>query len=288
MKCIEIKEELSCPGGDLSSAHDMTWEEFLLSSAAKTRLGRLLLDLVEEVIWSREYEVRAFFGRDSFLIIRHKSFLLDFPLTIHDDGHFWPPRRVETMVREHLHLSEETLFREINDFMEKVAAMQSATNRITTDKAKAAILEVFPEAGGAKDVVDSLYGLCAFAAPLNRAAIFVARLIDGEPAGGVAQIRVSPFDWKQTKYGISDHERLGMFWVALAKAFAARELHGLGITEESLEAYHAGIIAQENPDMEQKDPYIVRKIILRYGSTPEIVVVFGSDNLPAKVLYEPE
>ena len=240
------------------------------------------------MIWSREYEIRAFFGRDSFLTIRHKSFLLDFPLTIHDDGHFWPLSRVETVVHEHLRLSENTIYREINDFMEKVAAIQGATNRITTDKAKAAILEVFPEAGGVKDVVDSLYGLCAFAAPLNRAAIFVARLIDGEPIGGVAQIRVPPFDWKQTKYGISDHERLGMFWVAIAKAFAAQELHGLGVTEEDLSAYHAGVIAQENPDMEQKDPYVVRKIILRHGPAPEITIVFGSDNLPAKVIYEPE
>ena len=285
MKCTSISARPSGPGDD-----DLICDfgKFVKSDLAKSNFGRLLVELIEESVWTEEFEVSASFGGNSFLTIRHKAFLPDCPLTLYDDGTIWSVNKVEEEVREHLRISEKTAYHEIEILLEKITAMQGAAAKIATNKAKAAVIEAFPEVRGTGEVIDVKYGLCAFASPTNKRSTFVARLVGDKPVGGVARIKITPFEWKQTKDGTANHERFGMFCIALAKAFAARELHGLGITEEDLDTYHAGIIIQENPRMEQKDPYIVRKILLRRTSAQDITIVFGSDNLPAKMICELE
>ncbi|MHB8913600.1 MAG: hypothetical protein ACYC4I_01150 [Minisyncoccota bacterium] len=269
----------------------MLWNTFTESDLAKRGFGKLAIELVEESAWSDDYKFELFLSESNEmpprLKINHAVFLPELPLVIYDDGTAWTINRVEAEICDYLLESEKFIDHEFREFVEKQAALRKAREQITiTDKIWRNVIATFPDADIGKQVVHSRYGLYAFATS-SKKETFVARFINNETFCGAVRIAMPPLAWKQVPDGLADHEKHGVFWIALAKAFAAHKLKELGITAEDLDLYQPGIIAHENPNPEHPDPNVVRRVMLR-RHREEITILFGSDNLPAEVVLPPE
>lgn len=281
MKCTEIVT----PGGS-----ELSWNTFAESDLAKRGFGRLAIDLAEESAWSDDFEFELFLsevGTVARLKFSHAVFLPEFPLVIHDDGTAWTINRVEAEICDYILESQRFIDHQFREWAEKQARLGEVRKKIIiTDKIWRKVIAEFPSADIGKQVVHSRYGLYAFATP-RKDEVFVARFIENDIFCGVARINLSPCAWKQVPDGLEAHQKHGMFWIALAKAFAARKLKALGITAEELDLYQPGIVAHENPNPDHPDPYVVRRAML-VRHEEETVILFGSDNLPAELILPPE
>lgn len=281
---------MKCTGISVGNNHprdSRTMGQFVGSEQAGTPLGKLLSALVAENVWSDRYEVYASFGKEPFLNIDNPTlFLPGYPLIIREkDGDNLSVRKVEDMVRAHIRGTMESLRPAIDILQGQSNDLYRALDQIDTHKAKAAIVAVFPEAAETIPVPSEMGdgGLYAFSAGAGTAPVFVARAIDHEFVGGVARLNLSRSDWYMMGNGGGQHERHAKFWVALARAFAARKLQ---IQEDDF--LGNGLIRTQWEDRpQQADPHVVEKVVLRLPDSTDVIVRFGSDNLPAKMHFAP-
>ena len=281
---------MKCTGISTGNRHpedSRTMEQFIGSEQANSSLGKLLIALTEETTWSAGYNVYASFEEEfPYLNISHTTFLSECPLIIsHKTGDNWSVRRVEDAVRALLYDSQKSLRSSINILQGRAHNLRQMSEQITVDKAKAAIVAVFPEANSARyhSLATTRGGFYLFTTGAEATPIFVAREIDHEFVGGVARIDCPFSVWYRAEDGILTYQKNGLFWAALARVFAERKLgvkdllcENVFASEKPLEA----IVAQL-----KVDPYVVEKVIMRIRFWPEgekVVVEFGSDNLPTK------
>lgn len=253
-------------------------------------LWELFEVLVAEDKWSRVYNVYVdFVSTLPVLVIDHPAFLPDRPLVIHVKAGM-SVRDVEDAVRKHFHDSEESLAPEIKHLQERGRALSRASEHIMVDKAKAAIIDVFPETTVATlnsiGVQNDLY--CFTGPDPGIKPVFAARNISNDFVGGVACINCNGGQWYEAEVGITTDQRNGIFWKALARTFAARELK---IPKDSF--YCQKVFSEEKPFLWPRpvgyDPYIVREVLFRQQFTDgQIVVTFGANNLPASVVRVPD
>lgn len=271
--------------GNQSPRDNRTMEQFVSEPAAKSPLGKLFIELTKEMVWSNEYEISAYLGRDApYLRIDHPTFLSDRPLIVRNRTKIVSIRDVEDALQAHFRESEESLRPEISRLQNQRDDLYRASDQITVDKAKAAIVSVFPEAADSRHFAP--YGrsdLCCFILGHGFGhKIFVAREIDHEFGGGVVELHIPGDEWHHRESGQKHKD----FWKALARAFVAREfqipedtLYGkyVGVEEKPLDAWAPG------PD----DPYIVEKVVLGVLGEGQVVVTFGANNLPAEAVLVP-
>ncbi|MDD2657825.1 MAG: hypothetical protein PHD04_04185 [Candidatus Pacebacteria bacterium] len=276
MKCTDIQI------GDINSKDKPTLEQFAESAEAESSLGKSFLALTQETAWSSDYTVGAYLTDAPFqkprLVIKHETFVR--PLVIKDGtGTDLSLRGIEDAVRDHFRECKEWLQPTLSHLQGQINDLFRAREKITVDKAKAVIVAVFPEAAEATPF-STPWGrdLCAFSTGMDEGPVFVVRMLDLEPAGGVARIDCHPGYWYGLGDGVEKNKMHGLFWAELARAFAARELQ---IPEKDLGC--EDVVATEKPwEFPQVDPYVVEKVVLRDGPGERIVVEFGSDNLPMK------
>lgn len=279
--------EMKCTGtSGASPKYDRTFEQFAGSEQAKTPLGKLLIALTEETGWSSAYEVYANFGKEPYLCIDHPDFLTDVPLMITDaaDGRLLSVRRVEDEVREHIQGSMESMEPAIRLLQGRKNNLGRTLGRITVDKARAVINTAFPEAVSLK-LEHFLIGQGDLYAFGCSDATFVARQVGNDFIGGVARIPLTLSVWYNAGDGVFENQRHGLFWTELARAFAA---HELGVSRNDL--IGGSVHANEKRFSEwfgkwEVDPYVVVSVALTSESQEmEIIVKFGTDNLPREVL----
>jgi len=287
--CRKYQEtDMKCTGISTgsSSSNSLTLEQFTESEYSETPLGKLLSALAGEAVWSNDYTVYASFGSGKpFLQVNHRTFLSEESLMIYDDAKtVLSVHGVEDGVRMHIKNSQNGIRPVINMLQNRVNDLGRVSDKIMWDKARAAIVAAFPQAADATPSnVGSGVDLYAFSASHHAGPVFVARAVGGEFTGGSACVWCNSFGWFSAGDGIEKGQRHHLFWKALARAFVAREL--ISIREESLSC--AEVFASENPWDEQRlERFTVEKVTFsdRKG---EIVVEFGSDNLPATVTVLP-
>lgn len=281
---------MKCTGISLgnTSKDNRTLEQFVGSPEADNPLGQLLIALTNENTWSVDYTVSAHFhGDEPRMYISHDSFLPERSLSISADTSNLSVRGVEDAVRAHLRESQESMWPAISILQHHVNGLYQTFEQIDTDKARAAVVKAFPEAKGAEySPAMARGGLhCFHNGGINQTPIFVAREINHEFVGGVARIiGCSAFEWYGMSDGVKASQRHGVFWIYLAIQFVAREFQ---VNEK--EIYFQSISVTEKPFevicvQPPIDPYIVEKVLLRITChKKDVVVEFGSDNLPAKV-----
>lgn len=278
MKCTSIST-------GSSSDDRLTLEQFTESEYAATPLGKLLTALTGEAVWSNDYTVYASFGSGKpFLQVNHRTFLSEESLMIYDDAKtVLSVRGVEDAVRALIRNSRKGLQSSISLLQSRRDDLGRVSDKIMWDKARAAIVAAFPQAADATPSnVGSGVDLYAFSASHHAGPVFVARAVGGEFTGGSACVWCNSFGWFSAGDGIEKGQRHHLFWKALARAFVRSELD---VSEEDLR--HANVFASENPWDEQRlERFTVEKVTFsdRKG---EIVVEFGSDNLPATVTVLP-
>jgi hypothetical protein len=269
MKCTTI-----CVG---SSNVSKTWEQFLGSEYKDYPLGKLLVALVAEQAWSRDYKVFAQFGDRPYLNIDHPAFTPSRSLVVEDALSL---RDVEDAVRKHLRTSQEEIRPSINLLQGRVNNMEQALSRIDKDKARAAILKTFP--GAKLNDADHYQGSADLHSygKLDGTILYVARAVDHEFVGGVARLNLSSQQWYGMQDGISQGQRHNVFWAALARSFVRSVWN---VPEE--DCYCEVVYATEKPwKWPQPEPYIVEKVALRIPADKNVVLVkFGPDNLPLSV-----
>jgi hypothetical protein len=251
--------------------------------AERTPQEKLFVDLVAEDTWSRGYDIYVSTSDEQLtMVINHPAFLPDRPLVIREKDSMMSVRDVEDAVRKHFHNSVESMEPEIKHLQDQRRSLSRASSRILEDKAAAAITAAFPETTtvGLKSigVQDDLY--CFTGPDPGIKPVFAARVISNDFVGGVARINISGGAWYEAEVGVKKGQRLGIFWEALARAFAKEGLH---YPEEFLE--RGEVDAEEKeflwPRPVGYDPYIVREVRFRPRFTDEVVIVtFGANNLP--------
>lgn len=267
MKRIEI----------VSYIDNIPMEHFVGSGLAATPLGQLLVALIEETIWSVEYGVCGYWGEKPCLEIHHSTFLSGHPLVIDEASGIRSVRGVEDAVRAHLHSSQKRIESLIDPLQGKANDLYRTAVNISKCKAKAAIVAAFPEAG--ETALNSLgiqYGFYLFAADASSAPSFVAREID-HGFCGIARIDCDSYAWYTAIGGIGKNQQLDIFWTALARTFAARELQ---IPEDTLEC--ECVAAEENSVGRQ-----VETVVFHLPNGLRVDVEFA-ENLPAKVTLVPK
>ncbi len=264
-------------------------EQFVCSERARSALGKIFIDLLEEKTWSTEYEVfLADFDVDDkpYLEIKHQTFPSGRPLRIYNDGTtvLLTVRGVGNAVRAHMKGIQEAMQGEIDILETKIKTLDRIFEQIKLDKAMAAIVRVFPEAYDVTPTpgihVDG--DLYSFAKDPSRAPTFVVmEKTDGE-FGGVARINHS-FEkkWRGLWDGVGKGKH-GLFFAALAKEFAARELaikrHELSCKEVLAE--------KKSRDGSPFDLYVAKEVILTYKLSPSQwrrVTVEFEDNMPVRI-----
>lgn len=253
---------------------------------AATPLGKLLAALTEERVWSGEYFVRGYFWVNRALEIHHQGFLPGKTLWIHaeDVTENTTVRDVEDAVRAHFRDSAKSLEPEIGRLHELQNNLRRASDRIAADKAKAAIVAVFSEAvdshffapNGAVD----LY--CFTLGPGFGNKIFVARKVGSKFTGGIARIKMAGDTW----HLLSHVQQSQVFWEALAKAFAARELK---IPEANLHDACVGMRAMtlgESASDDEIPPSVEAVSVEAPGGY--VTITFDNNNLPVKAIFTPK
>lgn len=245
---------------------------------AGTPLGKLFLALIAETAWSSEYSVIINVHRGPELIINHPHFPAK--LVIWDSNWTdWSVRRVEDAVREHLGKQMGAVRAKVEPLQGQISAMDDALRRIDKAKARAALLAAFPDVGELTLFSPDPADVYAFGTVMDHTPAYLVRMVNHEAVGVACLSDQSPLGWHVLSDGIAKHQRLGDFWIALAKSFAAREL---GIPEVDLTRCDE-ICVTEKPWAPKQDKYVVNKVVLRTFDDRKIVVTFGVDNLPASV-----
>lgn len=282
---------MQCTGilvGNESPKDNRTMDQFIGSEQAGTPLGKLLIALTEEIAWSAKYTVYASFGGKPFLNIRHPIFLSDQSLMMYDNAKtVLSVRGVEDAIRTHIHESRKGIQSAINMLQDRMDNLSRVLKEIDWDKARAAVLTAFG-LDVSKDLEpyhETPKDLYAFG-KMESEHIFVARKIGNEFTGGVARLDLSYVQWHTMPDGVSLNERHGVFWAALAKAFAARTFD---ILEKYLRCERIFVFEKSWNLSHPDDYHVVEKIILRIeASYNAIVIRFGDDNLPESAFIQKE
>lgn len=273
--------------GNSSPDDDRSLEQFASEPAAESPLGKLLLELIKTV-WSGDCTVYAHFGREqSFLQIEHPAFLSNASLRIHGTSGIVSVRNVEDAIHTHVLKLKADLQPAIWLLNERVNALDKVSFQIKLDKARAAIGAVYPEVADAKYYATKHNGdLVGFiskeGSPDEK--LFFTRRVGGEFVGGAVRLNMPWREWHALEEGFFTERKHGVFWSALARAFAASELN---VPEDS---FHCKIVfAEENhawPRPAVYDPFIVEKVVLEL---PDMCVeVEFINNLPAEVTPVPK
>ena len=290
MPDIFVENRMELKGISFGNAHPLEPQdlgEFIESNQAKTPLGMLLIALVGEETWSTEYEVYACLkAANAYLQISHPTFLPDRSLVVHNDPKTeWSISRVEAVLREHLRSSKETIESSISILQEKATNIHAELNRIDWNKAKAVLTTAFPATANAERVSCNAGEFYVFALRELQDQLFVTRKIGDWFVGGSAR-NISRTGWNVAKYGKNPGQQHHMFWVALARAFAAADLE---IPEDDL-ICETVAATDKMFGCEDPDQYVVEKVILairgggaitRRGGV--VTVTFNDNNVPSSV-----
>lgn len=241
-------------------------------------LAKLLNELIAENLWSSKYTISGHFSPPSVhLQVRHPDFLK--PLYIYSDSAS-TVREVEDLVREHLRRTIEQARSEMKEIQKRIGLQMGLRDEINHAKARAAIVDVFPEATNLKRVSTSPT-LCAFineADGVDTKHIYAAREINNDFVFGVARLACEHSGWDLRGNGLEVGSKLEMFFIALARRHAAEKLL---VPEDKL--WDPKLEAFEKPPEEWRgkpgvDPYVVNGTIFQTEGG-EAVVVFVN-NLP--------
>lgn len=254
---------------------------------ANTLLGKLFIALTEETIWSNEYAVHVSFIRPTCLTIAHKSFVPDGSALIIEKSDWtgWNVRRVEDAIRAHLDSMTKSARAKMESLQGQIVDLYSARENIDKEKARAALAAAFPEAGEFAQFSPEPTEIFCFGKNMDATPAYLVRMIDHESVGVACLLDFSAVSWHLLNSGIKQNERHGVFWAALARAFAARELK-IAESELMCDEVHAVEKPWEKGTAER---YIVGKVVLKsWGLSGKVVTTFGADNLPANVDLVPE
>lgn len=274
--------------GNVSPDDDITLNQFLASREAETDGGKRFLALLDEKVWSGAYTASIHFddkGRLVLFQVNHPCFIEGRALWI-DPEKQKTVRDVETAVRAHIDALRKHLEPKIARLQIQDDKLYRARRQILIDRAKAAVVAIFPEAESAeyfKLQDDSAF--YSFGAPDGEQTIFVVREVGGEFIGRVVRIILFPLEWRCLRPGLETNQREWVFWTALAKTFASTKL---GIPEN--EFHCLDVVAKKKTFEEMArnpgiDPYIVEGVHLRTASQ-KIVVEFDC-NMPVDVSAVP-
>ncbi len=281
MKCVEIFMGYMNP--------QVPFEKFVTSKRARSPFGMLFTTLLEET-WSKEYEISANFGDERScdekpcFEIRHRTFLPGFPLIIYEDEEaVWMVHGgVENAIRDHIKMTKERIRRKIDILQSNVYDLDRASRQIALGKMKAAIVNTFPEAHAATPIMDVVPGdLFFFAADQYKAPTFIARE-DYDEVVGVARIYHSfSRHLRGRADGVKKNNMHGLFFAALAKEFAVREL---AVKRHELSCKK--ILAKKKPWGGSLNLYVAKEVVLFQKLSPSqwrLVTVEFKNNLPVSL-----
>lgn len=195
-------------------------EQFGQCEWAKTDLGKLLIALWAERVWSGEYGIQANFGRDraiNFLEVIHPAFLKGGEvLIIHENNSTLTVDGVEEAVVAHIAAQLEALEEQRDVLKRKSVSLKNERSQIFRAKVKAEVAARFPEAATFQHFSQSdVYGyLCFISGNGMTEPIYVVRLNQGHPAS-IARLDMSGFEWHCLD---SSHKRR-LFWATIARAY---------------------------------------------------------------------
>lgn len=262
---------------------DTTMEDLVKSMWGATNFAKLVIALAEEKVWTSEYRGSAFFAladNAPYLRISHPAFLSEFKIR-HDSPYELTVDNVEKAVREHVSALTEILQKESLSLQIKSASLYDALDDIGTSKAKAALVAAFPEAveyhhfspGGFPMLRCFVSGDGITTSP-----IYVVRTVnDKEGAGGIAKVSVTGAEWYKTPFGVGEDQKLGIFWIELARAFVTRKHPKIRADMLSFKEIKA-TTNSVSPGVE----YVSFKF-----SDGEANVLFDTENLPSEVRLIP-
>lgn len=255
----------------------LTVGEFGENELAKTNLGRLVIPLLKETVWSGEYSISAFFGFSDnapFLCIQHPAFLPE--LRIDDSDELLSVDGVKEAVLARIDAQLKILQEQSSALQLKSASLSDAQEGIFRATAKAAVVAKFPEA--AECQLFAPYGwswsdlTCFILGHGFGHTIFVACGDCPEYSGGIVQIDMQGDEW----YRLATDEKYGVFFVALARAFVTQKLQVK--TEDHLCCPKMSVT--KNPI----GPPQVDKVVFEFDGL-RIDVTFGGDNLPIEAKF---
>lgn len=286
MKCIEISV------GNTTPTDDRTMQEFAASEQAKTPFGELTIALAEETVWSAEYKFSAHvYGDDPYLLIMHPTFFRHYGTSLvfkaSEDKNI-SVRGVEDAVHDYLWKLHEDLQPGIQQLQIAANDLDEEIHQIVVRKARVAVISsFFPEPLGMIEYLPfqtAWRDLYAFrkVKKVDDGFLYVARAIDKEFVGGVARISCTNLAWSDMRDGVQWNQRHSLFWSALAREFAIRELQ---IPENELA--HGDVTVTEKStkvriSQPKIDPYVVERVTFRITDDDLAIVEFGPDNQPAK------
>lgn len=197
-----------------------SFQAFSASKYAKNLQGQLLIALTEENTWSGEFTVEASFGDKPSLRFNHETFLSERALVI-EEHEVLTVAGVREAVLRHLNESMRSLLPGIKMLNDRAAAIRKVIQGIPQNEALAVITEVYPAAHSAEFLSCSSGDLWVFTRP-NLEKIFVTRRIDGEFVGAVC-LNIQATDWYDIPDGIQPFQKLGLFWLELARRYCAKK-----------------------------------------------------------------
>lgn len=285
MKCIGVSI------GNTWSIQDKTLEQFVAHahdwSCMKGQWRDLAFALSGGNAWSMEYSfsVRLIDDHQPSLTIHYPESLemIEHPLMFTGENGV-SVRGVEDAVRVHLWKLHEEVLARIAQLQKDADNLAEAAFQITIDKAKAAVVAAFPEADGADYIPcqAARHDLYAFAhngiENVHSNPVYVVRVVGGEAVGGIARIESTVFTW----CGMREEERLECFWAELAWTFAALNFLPTDEPHRRGHVLSTEVRSEVLRNLHGTDPYHVDKAVFPAHGKQDIVVEFGSDNLPAK------
>lgn len=286
MKCIEIAIGNSYP------TDVRTMSQFVECEEAQTPFGQLTIALTREIGWSAKYHFSTHFHKEGpYLLIGHALFPPPGTMVFGtDSGEDVSVHGVENAVRSHFYKLHEELQPGIAALQLRANDLNETAMQIVVEKARAAVVASFPEAGELEYLPfsEAWRALYVFGRS-GDGYLYVARTSDNEVTRGVTRIESSILAWS----GMGDIERHELFWTELARTYIVRELQ---IPESRLPRY-GNVSAKEKPlssriHSQLEDGYEDVEVTFRAetvtGESRDVIVEFGLDNLPAKAyLAEP-
>lgn len=205
--------------GDSSPDDDRTLEQFASDPMAQSPLGKLLLELIKEAVWSGEYTVYAYFGPGraiDFLNITHPAFLEGQVLLVHGNNCDLSVDGVERAVLTHIAAQLESLEEQGDMLKRKSVPLKKECSQIFRAKVKTEVVARFPEATTYHYFNQTdVYGYHCFVPEDDLTKpVYVVRLNQGYPAS-IARIDMGGFEWHCLD---SSHKRR-LFWATIARAY---------------------------------------------------------------------
>jgi len=179
-----MKSSLGYVSTTNSSDGKVANEDFPKSKLAKTPLGALYAALLEENVWSQDYDVYASFGGETpFLAISHKSFRYseagtrNFLIRLRDDNTAPNTHEVAMMVLENFKDHKQAISSVVADLENTKRDVESGNAKVLFGLARLAILAAFPGAVLGEENTSSAMKIFWFENQMNRE-LFAVKIED--------------------------------------------------------------------------------------------------------------